>query len=252
MKKNYFLLLVFFALSFFFISCSTDDEVVSLNLSDSTIKMYSKGTHSFTITQGNGGYTAISSDEEIATVSIKDNLVAIKGNKVGEVTVTVSDKENKIAKINVTLFEEKFKYKVVEDASIYLIEGEIDEDDREAIKENIPTYYFAETGGSYEFLRNNIYTGDLLVYPTESSSSAYSGVFTAAKDMMRLNITEPEKEFIYYGIKYNPVKSSEAAIPFSFLDDMILIIDCTEYYKGIYPKLKGVAFGQRIQRVYND
>lgn len=219
--------------------------------------MYSKGTYSLAITQGNGGYVATSSDEEIATVSIKDNIVLIKGNKVGEVTITIADKENRSVDVQVELYEELFKYKVIEDASLYAIKGEVSDDGRKAIENEISNFYIAETGGFYQFLRNDIYTGYLSVYPAGITSALYTGTFTAASNNIRLELRngegEVEEAFIYYGIKYESTKSSETFVSFNFYNDMVLVIDCTEYFKEkdpeAYSKLTGVAFGQRIQRI---
>lgn len=251
MKKNHFLLLFLFAVSFAFVSCSDDDgKIYSLTLSEHTINMYSKGTVSVTITKGNGGYTAASSDEEIATVEIKENIILIKGNKTGKVTITISDKENNIDKIKVDLYEEVFRYKVI-DNGIYFPEGDIAEEVLEAIEEEIPSFYIAEIGGTYQFLRNDIYTGDLSVYPAGVASYLYTGTFTAAKYMMRLEVKELEKSITYSTVKLESQKSSEVSPPFSFDDKMALVLDVTEYYKEKYPEanIEKIFVAQYIERI---
>lgn len=251
MKKAYFLLLFMFAVSFVFVSCSEDDgEIFSLTLSESKVNMYSKGTVSVTISKGNGEYTATSSNDEIAEVSIKDNVILIKGNATGKVTITISDKENKVAKIDVELYEEVFRYRVT-DADIYYKEGDIDENVLEAIKEEISAFYVAETGGIYQFLRNDIYTGELYVYPAGAASYLYTGTFTAAKNMIKLEVKELEKTITYNAIKVELAKSSEAFIPFAFDDNIALVLDVTEYCKEKYPEANIVklAVAQYIQRI---
>lgn len=256
MKKVYCLLLFVFTLSLFLVSCSSDDDVVSLDTSNGKIKMYSKGTYSLAITRGNGGYVATSSDEKIATVSIKDNIVLIKGIKAGEVTITIADKEDRSVVVEVELYEEFFKYKVIDKASIYAIKGEVSNDERKAIEDQISDFFIAETGGFYEFLRNDIYTGNFSVYPSGIASYLFTGTFTAASNNLRLEKRDDKNEvieaFMYYGIKYEPTKSSETFLPFNFYDDMMLVIDCTEHFKKSYPKLTGLAFGQRLQRIGTD
>ncbi|MFV0418609.1 MAG: Ig-like domain-containing protein [Dysgonomonas sp.] len=250
MKKAYFLLLFMFAVSFIFVSCSEDDgEIYSLTLSEHTVNMYSKGTVSVTISKGNGEYTATSSDDKIAEVSIKDNIVLIKGNKTGKATITINDKENKTAKIDVELYEEVFRYSVT-DADVYYAEG-VDENIIEAVEGEISTFYVAEIGGVYQFLRNDIYTGELYVYPAGATSYLYTGVFTAAKHMIRLDVKEPEKTITYNAIKVEPVKSSEVSAPFSFDDKIALVLDVTEYYKQKYPEatIGKIAVAQYLERI---
>ena len=176
MRKAYFLLLFMFAVSFVFVSCSEDDgEIFSLTLSENKVNMYSKGTVSVTISKGNGEYTATSSDDKIAEVSIKDNVILIKGNATGKVTITISDKENKVAKIDVELYEEVFRYRVT-DADIYYKEGDIDENVLEAIKEEISAFYVAETGGIYQFLRLSCRGSFLFIYRYIYGSKKYDKI----------------------------------------------------------------------------
>lgn len=258
MRNIYYLLLLFFTLPLSFISCSDDDEIVPLALLENEVKMYSNGNWSVTITKGNGGYLVTSSDEKIATASVKDNVIQIKGNKVGRVTITVNDKENKTAKIDVELYEDIFRYEIVEDVSVYNLAGEIDEDVLEKIKKDIPKLYKGKKGELYQFVRSNTYTGDMAVYPTNepTADTIFFGTFTAANNIVRIMPIEQEEEtIVYYGVKYEQKKSDMPAQAFTFYDDMVLVVDYTakanEYIKDKDPEaeeLQYLALGQRIVR----
>lgn len=60
-------------------------------------------TATVTIQTGTSPFTATSKDSKIATASVKDKTVTIKGVKAGTTTVTVSDKNKKTATISVTV-----------------------------------------------------------------------------------------------------------------------------------------------------
>ena len=61
---------------------------------------------SITVSVGKGGaqpYSAVAKDVNIATVSVKENKVNIRGVKAGKTTITVTDKDKKTGTINVTV-----------------------------------------------------------------------------------------------------------------------------------------------------
>jgi len=248
--KSVHLLFVLLFSSFLFLSCSdNDDEVDSIILSSPTLKMYSHGSSSMTIVQGNGGYTVVSSDNETATASVTNNTISITGKKVGKVTITIKDKKDKTTDLVVELYEEVFSYKVI-DTDIFRIEGTVSEEVREAIKEDIPLFYPAENEDFYHFIRNQDYTGILSICAPGSNDPLYEGTFIAGRNAMRLTIRE--NVYSYTGVKEEPksVGGDQPAEPFPFLDNMNLIYDCTEYYKDRYPDAGTVYLKQYIQRVY--
>lgn len=56
-----------------------------------------------TVKGGTTPYTATAGDTNIATVTIKDDKIAIKGVKAGTTTITVTDKDKKTGTISVTV-----------------------------------------------------------------------------------------------------------------------------------------------------
>jgi len=254
MKNFYLLLLSILTISF--LSCSDDDdEIRPLNLNTNDITIYSQDAGTVSILKGNGGYKAVSSDESIATATVStENVISIQGKKTGKVTITVTDKESKTAKIEVTLKEDNYRYKVIK-TELFSITGDVDEEIQEAIREeaeeDISQFYFTEVDGFYQFLRNKTYNGILDVYQPNTTEPVYTGTFMAGSDVMKM--IADEKEYVYNGIKdeSSEEKSVEAAKPFGFYDKMILIFNRTEYFKEKYPEagIQGVAYGQYIQQM---
>ncbi|MDO4880869.1 MAG: leucine-rich repeat domain-containing protein [Capnocytophaga sp.] len=76
-----------------------------LKLESTETQLSIKGTTTIKITDGNGEYTAKSSDETIAKASIKDNAVTIEAVKDGSATVTISDAKNQTATIAVSVWK---------------------------------------------------------------------------------------------------------------------------------------------------
>ena len=55
------------------------------------------------ISGGTTPYTAASKDDKIATTTVKDAKLTIKGVKVGSTTITITDKNKKTATVVVTV-----------------------------------------------------------------------------------------------------------------------------------------------------
>lgn len=80
----------------------------------------------------------------------------------------------------------------------------------------------------------------------------------ASYDIMRMDI----KENVYYYFAYeDETKEKSAAIggggsslPFTFYDKLILVYNCTDYYKEKYPSagIEYMAFGQYLESVDID
>jgi hypothetical protein len=252
MKNISLLLFSMMLLSFF--SCDDekdDDRIYSLTLSTNSTIMYSQDPTVISIVTGNGGYEVVSSNEDIAIASISDdNGVTITGKKSGETTITVTDKENKTAEIEVTLVEETYKYKV-EKTVIYGTVGVIDENILTAIKEEMPQFYPAEDNNLYEFIRNKKHGGILNISSDDPDQAMKTGTFVSVKNLMRLTIGN--EEYTYYGAKVDTeslsLKSTPPPSPFIFYDNMLLGIECTQYYQEKYPNkgIKSVVFAQYLE-----
>lgn len=104
MKKSKFLLtLLMVALFVGFSSCSDDDDIISIEVEKSVVDLEVGEKSVVKITEGNGGYTVVSADEETATAIVKDNEVLISGIKEGTTTITITDKEGETMPITVNV-----------------------------------------------------------------------------------------------------------------------------------------------------
>ena len=86
------------------ISCSEnkpDIPAIDLKLDKSAVTLKRGKTVAVTIESGNGGYSVATKDEKIATASVNENIVTIQAVGEGMTTITVTDKQQKKAIINV-------------------------------------------------------------------------------------------------------------------------------------------------------
>ena len=118
MKKNFLKASAFFmsvlALTIGMTSCNNGDpddpnkegnvdskDAVELVLEQSSVTVSEGETVIVAITQGNGGYTVKSANEEVAVAEVSGTTVSIKGLKAGSTTITVVDKAPKAKAISV-------------------------------------------------------------------------------------------------------------------------------------------------------
>ena len=90
-------------------------NVITLDLSESSVCLSKGKTTTVEVTTGSGNYTVNSSDGSIAAVAISENKVIIIGMEKGVATITVSDTETGISS------EIEVEVKGVEQPSSYLI-----------------------------------------------------------------------------------------------------------------------------------
>lgn len=98
-----------------FSSCSKDEkpgdnnggstggngEVVALTLSTSSVEVLAGESADVTIVSGNGGYTAVSASETVATASVSGNTITVSGFQAGSTIITVKDAQKKAAALQV-------------------------------------------------------------------------------------------------------------------------------------------------------
>lgn len=85
------------------VSVSVKDAEPELDFDKSEVAMAAGAEESVTVSGGTAPYTAVSGDEEIATVEVSDGVITIKGVKAGTTTVTVTDSKEKSGSISVTV-----------------------------------------------------------------------------------------------------------------------------------------------------
>lgn len=95
-----------FALTF--VSCDDDDDEpqAMLKFNPEKVEVVVGASVDVTVSEGAESYTAVSSDEEIATVEVSENIITVTGVKEGSATVRVTDTNNKIGILSVTVKSE--------------------------------------------------------------------------------------------------------------------------------------------------
>lgn len=74
-----------------------------LSLDKTTAEIAVGKTEDITISNGTQPYTLTVKDKTVATASVKNNVITVKGVKVGKTTITVIDKQKKSATIQITV-----------------------------------------------------------------------------------------------------------------------------------------------------
>lgn len=112
MKNKYLNLLwiLVASLTLSFASCSseddpiTDDKTSELVISDTNVRVLVGETSTLEITQGGGEYKAFSLNEDIATVEITNNKLAIDTYTNGRTSIVISDKNSNYKTVEVVSY----------------------------------------------------------------------------------------------------------------------------------------------------
>ena len=85
-----------------FASCSDDDDnTPAIKFNPSTVSVAVGGTKNVKVAGGDGIYTAKSSDDKTATVTVDKATITVKGVKAGKATVLVTDSK----KVRITVVD---------------------------------------------------------------------------------------------------------------------------------------------------
>ena len=85
-----------------FASCSDDDDnTPAIKFNPSTVSVAVGGTKNVKVAGGDGIYTAKSSDDKTATVTVDKATITVKGVKAGKATVLVTDSKKVTGRITV-------------------------------------------------------------------------------------------------------------------------------------------------------
>lgn len=79
------------------------DMASELDFDKKSISVTAGKEETVTVKGGSAPFTATAKDTKIATVTIKDGKIIIKGVKAGSTSVTVTDKDKKAGTISVTV-----------------------------------------------------------------------------------------------------------------------------------------------------
>ncbi|MDO5104724.1 pilus assembly protein N-terminal domain-containing protein [Capnocytophaga sp.] len=104
--KNFKFMYGVLALFLIAVGCGKDNEtptevINELKTEATELIITEKESKSVKITSGNGAYKVASSDDKVATATVKDNTVSVEAKKAGTAKITLSDSKNKSLTINV-------------------------------------------------------------------------------------------------------------------------------------------------------
>lgn len=89
-----------------FASCSDDDDnTPAIKFNPSTVSVAVGGTQNVKVAGGDGTYTAKSSDDKTATVTVDKATITVKGVKAGKATVLVTDSKKVTGSLSITVVD---------------------------------------------------------------------------------------------------------------------------------------------------
>ena len=121
-------------------------KTMTLDKSEVSVGMklgHTDGAAKITVTGGNGDYTAVSANKEVATTSVDGNVITIQGFKQGETTVTITDMMGLTQTVSVKVETTTIPFTDDEKADILALTDDIQTFDGEQAK------WVAYYGGTY-------------------------------------------------------------------------------------------------------
>ena len=88
-----------------FASCSDDDDTPAIKFNPSTVSVAVGGTQNVKVAGGDGIYTAKSSDDKTATVTVEKATITVKGVKAGKAIVLVTDSKKVTGSLSITVVD---------------------------------------------------------------------------------------------------------------------------------------------------
>ncbi|WP_160111118.1 pilus assembly protein N-terminal domain-containing protein [Dysgonomonas sp. Marseille-P4361] len=187
MKKSKLLLTLLMATLFVgFTSCDNDDDEINLKVEQNEVNIEVGEKAVVKITEGNGDYKAIVTDEEVATAETKESEIIISALAEGSTTVTVTDKEGKSATITVNVVGIVGTWNL--DETKLAVEVEANEETAEKIKTELASNNFK----SIEL--NDDKTFKMTKEGEEGTENTVSGTYIYVDKILTLAITEEGQE----------------------------------------------------------
>lgn len=209
-----------------FSACSDDDENV-VRLEKTTAELEKDSTITIKITEGNGGYTVTSANEEVAKATVKDNAVTITAVTLGSTSITVKDKDGKTAAVAVTVFSIAGEW-TVGDSKIDI--AGVTDDEAKEIRADFDSYKLTslslKSDGKFELKASVAKEKEAT---TESTEETSTGTYTYKDKVLTLtfDIEEGEEEADVKTLTVTEFTKSSLKVE----------SDETEDYKEDYPNL---------------
>lgn len=222
---------------------STSDSKTPIEHNTLVMDAFSKG-EKFYIIGGNGRYTIENKNEEIIDYRYDGKILTFYPVGVGQATVLISDHAGNKLTLTIEVMNHFVSYKVSKvGASVdgnEMLVGEV----KELVKQ-ITDESQVKEGGSFDFKYTNQEQtlGSVTIYP-KPSGRPLSGIF---KEEIRIVDNTTYKELtvtmadnkIHTLVLVNYDKQNES-------EDMMLLEDVTDIYKGAYPKLEKAVLTYKV------
>lgn len=183
MKKSKLLLTLLMVTLFVgFTSCDNDDDEITLKLEKNTIDLQVGEKAIVKITEGNGDYKIISTEDLIAAAEINDSEIIVSGISEGTTTITITDKEAKTATLTINVVGLVGTWNL--DETKLAVEVEANDETQDKIKTELANNNFK----SIEL--NEDKTFKMTKEDEEGTANTVSGTYTYVDKILTLAIIE--------------------------------------------------------------
>lgn len=217
MKRSKFLLTLLMTTLFIgFTSCNDDDEI-SLKLEKSVVDIQVGEKAVVKITEGNGDYKIVSTEQVVATAEIKDSEIIISGLSEGSTTITIEDKEGKTAPLTINVVGIVGAWQVNSDKSAVEVEA------NDEVIEEIKTELASDNFKTLELNDDKTFT--MVREDKEGTETTVEGTYTYVDKILTLAIAEGED---FETMSLNITEVTETTLKFNY--------DQTEFFQAKYPE----------------
>jgi len=238
MKNLFYLFLSSIILLTGFSSCNDGTETLSLGYNGVYAKL-GEDVNLY-IYSGNGGYEISIDNEAYFTASEKNGMITVKPLAIGKGVITVTDKENQVAKISITVTQPYMAFGVAE----VTIESNVtDEATKKGIQDDLEKNMILKKGYIYDLTRTDSHpftsykewwnaspdTNGNYEFATSSSSDSLKLTTTGASFGYAMEQKTDAKIFYDYFVSNKTAEFSTSNPVFN------LTADLTEKYKKEYP-----------------
>lgn len=253
MKTKFFYLLLVCLTAFSFTACDDDDNNINFY-----VDLYPDGIHkitsaemiafsgySVTIGGGDGTYTARSSDESVLTTEINENYLYMTSVNAGRASVTVTDKSNNTAVLQVIVSERTLTITVLKNG--IQVKSELETPEVQSIIEEIKKeteLILPPVEAKYEMTYTSQTGGNFNYYSYPLSATRIEGTFSIEDRII------DEKTHMFFTFKHSDTEEYTYRLTYLAdpeIDDLrhsvvqtefYIINDLTETYSARYPDAK--------------
>ncbi|MCC8186476.1 MAG: hypothetical protein LIP08_02915 [Bacteroides sp.] len=241
-----------------FLTACDDDKWPAIRLADqedTTLNLwypYEKDTYSYSLTGGDGTYTAFSYAPDVVGARIVSGKIELNIQGLGYTEVVIRDNSGNSLSLDVHV--DHYTQRMLVGRCQVSITGDPEESEREAIEQTALSTIPAEEGGGYKFVFTDKEStkGHVYIYPVKFGEDAVEGDFVTrhladgeegteyGTYFYDLTIDGKKRTFVWTTWNFSGTRNSEV-LP------VVLLEDVTEQFIADYPDAGAVYTLQKLE-----